>query len=67
MKLPDAIPVGNVFAGTLGGTLLSVYGNIMIADIIKTAILAAVGAAVSFGVSVGMKALSKKCRKNAGD
>ena len=62
MRLPDAISAGNVYAGTLGGTLLSVFGNILVADIVKTAILAAVGAVVSFGMSVMLKGLSKRCR-----
>ena len=64
MKLPDAISAGNVYAGTLGGTLISVCGNIFMADIVKTAILATVGAAVSFGVSVMLRALSKRYRNN---
>ena len=67
MRLPDTIPAGNVYAGTLGGTALSVFGNIMAADVVKTAVLAAVGAAVSFGVSVGLKALFNRGERRKGE
>ena len=63
MRLPDAIPVGNVYAGTFGGMLFSVFGNILAADIAKTAILAAIGAVVSFGVSAGLRAVFNRHRK----
>jgi len=53
MKLPETI--SNVYAGTIGGTLLSVFGSIGALDMLKTAILAAIGAAVSFGVSAGLR------------
>ena len=62
MKVTDAISGGNVCVGTFGGLLLSVFGNILVADMVKTAILAAVGAVVSFGVSVMLRAFSKRCR-----
>ena len=65
MKLTEAIPTGNVFAGTFGGTLLSLFGNIFVADMVKTAILAAVGAMVSFGVSVTLKATGRWLRKGS--
>ena len=64
MKLPDAISTGNVYAGTLGGTLMSVLGNVLTADIVKTAILAAVGAVVSFCVSVVLRGLNELYRKS---
>jgi len=67
MRLPDAIPAGNVYAGTVGGTVLSVFGSLMVADLMKTAILAAVGAVVSFLVSVAMKALFKKSQRHPSD
>ena len=35
-------------AGTVGGTLLTVFANIQSGDITKTIVLAAVGAVVSF-------------------
>jgi len=63
MKLPDAVPVGNVYAGTFGGMLFSVFGNILAADMVKTAILAAIGAVVSFGVSAGLRAIFNRHRK----
>ena len=67
MKLPDIIPGGNVYAGTFGGTVLSLFANIFTADLVKTAILAAMGAMVSFGVSAGLKAVFKRLRKSTGD
>lgn len=42
-------------AGTVGGTLLTIFANVDAGDIVKTAILAAVGAVVSFGVSLLLK------------
>ena len=50
-------------AGTIGGTLLSIFANIQSGDITKTAILATVGAVVSFVVSLGLKWLAKKVRR----
>jgi hypothetical protein len=44
-------------AGTAGGTLLTVFGNISSQDILKTVVLAAVGAVVSFGVTVFLKSI----------
>jgi hypothetical protein len=38
--------------GTVGGTLITILGNIAMGDLFKTAVLAAVGAAVSFGLSL---------------
>ena len=49
--------------GTVGGTLLTIFGNINSSDIIKTAILAAIGAVVSFGVTLLLKLLVKKIKK----
>jgi len=66
MRLPDAIPVGNVYAGTFGGMLFSVFGNILAADIAKTAILAAIGAVVSFVVSATLRAVFNRHRKPQG-
>ena len=63
MRLPDVITVGNVYAGTFGGTLLSLFGNIFTVDLVKTAILAAIGAIVSFMVSAGLRAIFKRHRK----
>ena len=50
-------------AGTIGGTLMSVFCNIHKEDLIKTATLASLGAVVSFLVSVALKALIKWFRK----
>jgi len=54
-------------AGTIGGTLVTVFANIQSADITKTIALAAIGAVVSFVVSHGMKAvylyIKKQMRK----
>lgn len=44
-------------AGTIGGTLLSIFSNIPTTDYLRTVALAAVGAVVSFTVSM----LLKKC------
>lgn len=49
-------------AGTLGGTLLSVFATIQSGDVAKTIILATVGAVVSFVVSLGMKWIAKRLR-----
>jgi hypothetical protein len=38
-------------AGTTGGTLLSIIGQLGLLDVVKTAVLAAIGAVVSFAVS----------------
>ncbi|MFC3197621.1 hypothetical protein ACFOET_08360 [Parapedobacter deserti] len=37
--------------GTTGGTVLSVFGQLGLHDVLKTAVLAAIGATVSFVVS----------------
>lgn len=44
-----------MMAGTIGGTLLSIFSNIQSEDIIKTSVLAGIGAIVSFFVSLGLK------------
>ena len=60
MKVMAATGNENVFAGTFGGLLLSVFSNLFLENIIQTAILAGVGAVVSFGVSVGLRCLIKR-------
>ena len=50
-------------AGTVGGTLLTLFYNLHLEDVAKTAILAAIGAVVSFCVSIGLKAIMKRFRK----
>lgn len=50
-------------AGTVGGTLLTIFGNISSQDIIKTVVLAGVGAVVSFCITILLKALIKKLKK----
>lgn len=47
-------------AGTVGGTLLSIFASIQSGDVTKTIILAALGAVVSFGVSLALKWIAKK-------
>ena len=49
-------------AGTVGGTLLSVFATIQSGDIAKTIVLAAVGAVVSFVVSVGLRWVARRVR-----
>lgn len=44
-------------AGTVGGTFLTVVGNIHQDDLLKTVVLAAIGAVVSFGVTVLLKVI----------
>ncbi|NLZ46798.1 MAG: hypothetical protein GX896_08925 [Clostridiales bacterium] len=64
MKILETVSTGNVYAGTFGGILLSVFSNLFLEDIVRTAVLAGVGAIVSFVVSVGLKFLIKrfKCK-----
>ena len=50
-------------AGTLGGTLLTIFVNIKSEDLLKTGILAAVGAVVSFSVTLLLKFLIKRLKK----
>ena len=49
-------------AGTVGGTLLSIFASIQSGDITKTVILATLGAIVSFLVSLGLKWITKRLR-----
>lgn len=50
-------------AGTVGGTLLTVFYNIRSEDIVKTIVLAGVGAVVSFLVSLFLKTILKYFKK----
>ena len=50
-------------AGTVGGTLLTVFYNIRSEDIVKTIVLAGVGAVVSFVVSLFLKRVFKHFKK----
>ena len=50
-------------AGTIGGTLLTIFVNIHGADLLKTGILAAVGAIVSYCVTRFIKFLIKQIKK----
>lgn len=50
-------------AGTVGGTLLTVFANISGEDVCKTIVLAALGAIVSFGVTIFLKAMIKRLKK----
>ena len=56
MMANHAGEIGTI-AGTAGGTMLSIWGNISSGDILHTSILAAIGAVISFIVSVLLKAL----------
>lgn len=42
-------------AGTVTGTLLTIFANIKSDDVVKTALLAAVGAGVSFSITLVLK------------
>ena len=50
-------------AGTVGGTVLSIFATIQSGDVTKTIVLAAVGAVVSFVVSVGLKLVARRLRR----
>ena len=50
-------------AGTVGGTLLTIFANISSEDLVKTAILAGVGAIVSFVVTLLLKIIIKRFKK----
>ena len=50
-------------AGTAGGTLLTIFGNISSQDIIKTAVLAGIGAIVSFCITILLKSIIKRVKK----
>lgn len=63
MKILETATNGNVCAGTFGGLLLSVFSNLFLEDIVRTAVLAAVGAVVSFVVSVGLKFLIRRFKR----
>ena len=51
-------------AGTVSGTLLTIFVNLRYEDVLKTAILAALGAFVSFFVSVGLKYLLRTMKNH---
>ena len=63
MKLPEITTDGNVYAGTFGGMILSVFSNLFIEDLLRTIILAVVGTVVSFGVSLTLKILIKRKKR----
>ena len=50
-------------AGTVGGTLFSIFCNLHLEDLVQTIILAAVGAVVSFFVSYGLKVLMQRLKR----
>ncbi len=50
-------------AGTVGGTLLTIFYNIRVEDLARTSVLAAIGATVSFVVSLMLKKLFRYLRK----
>ena len=51
-------------AGTVSGTLLTIFVNFRYEDILKTGLLAAIGAFVSFFVSVGLKYLLRTMKNH---
>ena len=51
-------------AGTVSGTLLTIFVNLRYEDVLKTALLAALGAFVSFFVSVGLKHLLRTMKNH---
>lgn len=51
-------------AGTVGGTILSIFASIHSGEVTKTIILATIGAIVSFLVSLGLKWITKRTRLN---
>jgi mannitol-specific phosphotransferase system IIBC component len=53
----------STYAGTAGGTLLSMVPNIVSEDIVRTVLLASIGAIVSFMISLLLKRLQKKHKK----
>ncbi|HRZ97958.1 MAG TPA: hypothetical protein P5084_10400, partial [Paludibacter sp.] len=55
MRLLDTATNSNVYAGTFGGMVLSVFSNLFVQDLLKTIILAIVGTIVSFVVSLVLK------------
>ena len=63
MKLLETTTNGNVYAGTCGGMLLSVFSNVFVEDLVRTIVLAVVGAVVSFVVSLVLKNFIR--RKNS--
>ena len=50
-------------AGTVSGTLLTIFANIHSDDLLKTAIPAAIGAAVSFSVTLLLKIAIKHLKR----
>jgi len=55
MRLLDTATNSNVYAGTFGGIVLSVFSNLFVQDLLKTIILAIVGTVVSFVASLVLK------------
>lgn len=53
---------GSTKAGTIGGTLFTLFINLGGTEVLKTIVLAAIGAVVSFGVSMLLKLLVKYFR-----
>ena len=62
MKFLETSSDSQVFAGTCGGMMFSVFSNVFVEDLVRTVILAVVGAVVSFGVSLVLKKLIKNPR-----
>jgi hypothetical protein len=53
---------GSTIAGTAGGTLLAVFSNLHMDDLVKTTVLAVLGAVVSFTVTLAMKWLIQRMK-----
>ena len=61
--MDNQINISNTKAGTVGGTLLVIFMNIQIENIVNTVIQAAVAAAVSFTTSMLMRYLIERNRQ----
>ena len=59
------LPHTSTHTATVGGTLLSICGNLHLEDLVRTAVLAALGAVVSFIVSVSLNFLLRKWKNQS--
>jgi hypothetical protein len=55
MKFLETRSDSQVYAGTCGGMMFSVFSNVFVEDLVRTVILAVVGAVVRFIVSLVLK------------
>ena len=52
--------INEIRAGTLGGTLCSVWASITLGDMLQTVIMAALGTLVSYAMSTWLRERTKK-------